>query len=170
MKTLPTASRRALLMGFAAAATPMAPALANALSEPAPGGADPVFAAIDHHVKTMEAWFDAMRRQGDTSAERKALDELSADLCGRETDASFAVVMAQPTTLAGVCALLHHVAQHQYLNMTVFETDEELYQDEYETVLSFWNLATDKEQARLAKEFPLRVAAALRNIIERGQA
>jgi hypothetical protein len=41
MKTLPTASRRALLMGFAAAATPMAPALANALSEaPTRPGAD----------------------------------------------------------------------------------------------------------------------------------
>jgi hypothetical protein len=47
MKTLPTASRRALLMGFAAAATPLAPALANALSGPAPASADPIFAAIE---------------------------------------------------------------------------------------------------------------------------
>jgi hypothetical protein len=49
----PQASRRALLMGFAAAATPMAPALANALSESAPAVAmpsepDPVYAAIKH--------------------------------------------------------------------------------------------------------------------------
>ena len=39
----PKASRRAVLMGFAAAAIPMAPALANALGASAP---DPVFAAI----------------------------------------------------------------------------------------------------------------------------
>jgi hypothetical protein len=45
----PTASRRALLMGFAAAATPMAPALAIAICEPAPAVADPIFAAIDRH-------------------------------------------------------------------------------------------------------------------------
>jgi hypothetical protein len=38
----PQASRRALLFGIAAAATPMAPALANALS-PAPAVTDPIF-------------------------------------------------------------------------------------------------------------------------------
>jgi hypothetical protein len=53
MKTLPTASRRALLMGFAAAATPMAPALANALSEPAPPVAEPIFAIVAEH---RQAW------------------------------------------------------------------------------------------------------------------
>jgi hypothetical protein len=52
MKTLPTASRRALLMGFAAAATPMAPALANALSE-APTGPE-----VDAELLSLKAEFD----------------------------------------------------------------------------------------------------------------
>jgi hypothetical protein len=46
-------SRRALLMGFAAAASPIAPALATALREappslPTPSVPDPVYAAIEH--------------------------------------------------------------------------------------------------------------------------
>jgi hypothetical protein len=62
----PQASRRALLMGFAAVATPMAPALASALSEPAPATADPIFAAIERHRVALEqydaahAHFEAM--------------------------------------------------------------------------------------------------------------
>jgi hypothetical protein len=51
------ASRRALLMGFAAAATPMAPALANALSEPAPAEADPVIAAIEDHKAALAEFY-----------------------------------------------------------------------------------------------------------------
>jgi hypothetical protein len=70
MKTLPTApqvpqmrhqaSRRALLMGFAAAATPMAPALASALSGPAPPVAGPIFAVIERHRAALEQ-YDAAR-------------------------------------------------------------------------------------------------------------
>jgi hypothetical protein len=44
----PQASRRALLMGFAAAAAPMALALANAMGglPTSPAGVDPIFTAI----------------------------------------------------------------------------------------------------------------------------
>jgi len=36
-------------MGLAAAATPLAPAVANALSEPAPDDVDPIFDVIAEH-------------------------------------------------------------------------------------------------------------------------
>jgi hypothetical protein len=45
----PKASRRGLLIGLAAAATPMAPALANALSESAPAAVDPIFELREAH-------------------------------------------------------------------------------------------------------------------------
>jgi hypothetical protein len=55
----PQASRRALLMGFAAAATPLAPALANALSEPAPAAADPIFAIVAEHRQAWDRYDEA---------------------------------------------------------------------------------------------------------------
>jgi hypothetical protein len=64
MNTLPTApqaSRRALLMCFAAAATPMAPALANALGEPAPAaGADAELLDLCRRtIEQSERWAEA---------------------------------------------------------------------------------------------------------------
>jgi hypothetical protein len=55
------ASRRALLMGFAAVATPMAPALASALSESAPAAADPIFDAIAEHRRSLDHMFACYR-------------------------------------------------------------------------------------------------------------
>jgi hypothetical protein len=60
--TAPQASRRALLMGFAAAATPMAPALAKAPSEPTLVAADRIFDAIDRHRAGLQL-YDAAHAQ-----------------------------------------------------------------------------------------------------------
>jgi hypothetical protein len=63
----PQASRRALLMGFAAAATPMAPAFANALSAP-PTGPDADAELLDlcrRTIEQSECW-----AQADLNADR----------------------------------------------------------------------------------------------------
>jgi hypothetical protein len=68
----PQASRRAVLMGLAAAATPMAPAIANALSESAPavakaGDVDPIFAAIERERAAYAAYESTRATQEEIS-------------------------------------------------------------------------------------------------------
>jgi hypothetical protein len=132
----PQASRRALLMGFAAAATPMAPALANALSESAPAAADPIFAAIEAHGAALEQYdaahehFEAMdtlypREWIDWSVEQRlawrdaemarreggprdiAYDRWN-DQCDAVNVATEALVEASPATIAGAAAVLEY--------------------------------------------------------------
>jgi hypothetical protein len=156
----PQASRRALLMGFAAAATPMAPALANALSESAPAGVDPIFGIIREHSEAQEERHAACYAN-DLDVEdcpRKTV------ACDRAVDVELPLFTTPPTTLLGAAALIEFVYSdvHEVNQIpgcrpqTVIE-----YASEYEK----W-----KELQVAIERFPLHIAAALRNIIERGQA
>jgi hypothetical protein len=166
----PIPSRRALLAkgGAAVAGAPARGPVANAVAigMVKTGEVDPIFAAIDHHVEIMTAWFDALRREDATAEYDEPLNEAIGDLCHRECDASFAVVMTQPTTLAGVVALLHHLGQPEYLNMDSSAPGEA----SEDTILSAWNSSTNNERKRMVNGFPLRLADALRDIVARGQA
>jgi hypothetical protein len=93
MNTLPTApqaSRRALLMGFAAAATPMAPALANALGEPAPAaGADAELLDLCRRtIEQSERWAEADLIQDRLHGELGYKGPFRRELEDRATDAT----------------------------------------------------------------------------------
>jgi hypothetical protein len=151
MKTLPIApqaSRRALLMGFAAAATPMAPALANALSEPAPAAADPIFAVIAEHQAASEGVIAAFARD-----HRETDDDEITD-AAQERLGDVELFTTAPTTVAGVAAFLDYIG-----------TDEIAYEPDL-TILEY----ACEGRSDAVREFTTFLAAALRNIIERGQA
>jgi hypothetical protein len=155
MKSLPTApqaSRRALLMGFAAAATPMAPALANALSEPAPAVADPIFAVIAEHDAAYEAVIAAFDAHIDDEEITEAAEE-------RSMEAELPLFTTAPTTIAGVAALLAYLGRDARSN-----PDETILVDATE-----WGPGAG-ELPGAVRALPRFLAAALRNIIERGQA
>jgi hypothetical protein len=154
----PQASRRALLMGFAAAATPMAPGLASALSESALAVADPIFDLIEKHKAARDAartfsacWSDMSPRD----PEYDVVGEQFDDAYEGERKALIALLTRQPTTIAGVVAVLEHVGQTDWV-----------FGDSEDTVL------TDSSERDIeeAKVFPKHLAAALRKIIARGQA
>jgi hypothetical protein len=174
MKTLPTAlgssfvepapqvsqmrhqaSRRALLMGFAAAATPMAPTLANSLSEPAPAVVDPIFDLIERHKAVCNAARAIGDAAVDTDPDGPARERFQEAIQG-ERKVLVALLTCEPTTLAGCAAVLEHVGRQDW----VFgdDSDQTVLIDAYES---------DVEEAQM---FPKHLASALRNIVERGQA
>jgi hypothetical protein len=85
------------------------------------------------------------------AAERRSMD--------RETKAVLAILAHQPTTLVGVLAALEHVSRPEWLTRGTNGTGE--------TILSGLHENSDEER-NAARQFPLRLAAALREII--GQA
>jgi hypothetical protein len=168
--TIPT-TRRALLMGLAAAATPMAPALANALSDSAPGEVDPIFAVIAEHADATESYVracDISMELVDGTPDWKTADAVTSAAHERWHAAWLAVVTSQPTTVQGVAALLAHVGRSEFLG----EQEKREGLPEIETVLSSWINDTDPEHeyAIAAKAFESRLGETLRNIVARGQA
>ena len=156
MKTLPTASRRALLMGFAAAATPMAPALANALSESAPAASDPIFAVIAEHREAQEALHAACKANG-LDMEECPIKTAAENRAG---DAELPLFTTAPTTVAGAAALLAYVGSDAHEMNQGPDDNGRPY-----TVLSYaagWG-ADDRIDA--VRRFPLHVGVALRNMI-----
>jgi hypothetical protein len=195
MKPLPTApqaSRRALLIGLAAAATPMAPALANALSEPAAAAADPIFALIEAYNQSASQEFALY---GESSKLETALPdeqttwtinfggdgegrqppEACADapewlnvqlaigeVSDRMSDLMLALLTTAPPTIEGVVALLER------LDAAAFREEQDVDgADALIAVMSDWY---DDRVAEAADTVHSMLAAALRNIIERGQA
>jgi hypothetical protein len=122
---VPQASRRALLMGFAAAATPMAPALANALSEAPAGDVDPVFAAIKLERDAFAAYCatsEITSRIGDEKpprgrhkahaawwARQRVADNAHTKSAQDLWAAREAFLKTQPTSVAGLLAFLDHM-------------------------------------------------------------
>jgi hypothetical protein len=161
MKSLPIASRRALLMGLAVAATPMAPALANALSQPAPAAADPIFDVISRHWDAQET-LDAACRANDLDMEEDPPKQAAYD---RAIAAELPLFTTAPTTIAGVAALLKYMGSDVHPSL----------QDEDDngrslTVLSYASDWSADALIDAVHRFPVHVAAALRSIIERGRA
>jgi hypothetical protein len=150
-------SRRALLAAAPAAALVLAPAIATALGGlpgavvGIPAAVDPIFAVIAEHREAVRVW--GLDWDDDEDKEAKATDQWFA--------AMMTLLTTRPTTVAGLSALLVHVGQPEFLK----ENEHEVERD---SVLSGASGTADLERA--AQDFPLHVAAALRDIIERGQA
>jgi hypothetical protein len=188
----PKASRRALLMGFAAAATPMAPAIASALSESAPAVADPIFALI-------EAYDQAASQEMVSYRERDSLEEvlpkeqrtwsihfgcggdgrwppdgctdapewLDAELAigeasGRMSDHMLALLTTAPTTIDGVAALLERLEAAAF--------PEERDHPGAESLIATMSDWYDERVEEAAADFHSTLAVTLRKIVGRGQA
>jgi hypothetical protein len=80
----PKTSRRAILAGLAASATPLAPALASSLSGPTPAGFDPIFAVIAEHRAAIVAYRDACHNRA-AEDETSGLSDLEADAFERSS-------------------------------------------------------------------------------------
>jgi hypothetical protein len=173
MNTLPTApqaSRRALLMGFAAAATPMAPALASALSEPAPAAtkadeADPIFDVIARHSCAHLAMRRAYAANDLDDAPDDAdpawpWDPNKAPALERYDATALPLLTTSPTTVDGAAELLNYVLGPSYTALDPAE-DESILEDE---------CGFNGERGEAAKNFLPQFARALRNIVARGQA
>jgi hypothetical protein len=164
--TIPT--RRALLAGApAAAAAALAAGTAVnglAVAVAASSAPDPIFAVIAKHRATIEAEHQAVIIVGEmidsgpnkdprSDAAKSAL----AAARDRDQDARWEVLTVQPTTLAGVAALLDHVGQGQFLG---FEGADD------ETILSI-DILNDQEcpLKRAAQGFPIHLAETIRGQI-----
>jgi hypothetical protein len=98
----PQAPRRALLMGFAAAASPMAPALGTAMGglPASPAAApDPIFAVIAEHQARVRAYADAVDAQEIAESDEEC--EAAADAIDATSDAFEASIGAVLTTRRG---------------------------------------------------------------------
>ena len=133
-------SRRALLAGApaAAAAALAGGTLANAVATgmAKAGEVDPVFAAIAEHVAATKAHVAACSISGwlvDGTRDWETENAVTEAAMERAHDAWFALVTAQPTTVAGVAALLEHVGRNEFFDETAKPGDEG-----FETVLSSW--------------------------------
>jgi hypothetical protein len=110
--TIPT--RRALLAGApavaAAAVAGHYPAIA-AVGEP-----DPIFAVIAEHQAAMMAYWNACKACAESldCDEDEHLEKVVDETCAAHFDARDALFACRPTTLAGVVALLSHLAEPDY--------------------------------------------------------
>jgi hypothetical protein len=189
---VPQASRRALLMGFAAAATPIAPALANALSEAPAGEVDPIFALIGAYdqaaneetvaYRASSKLEEALPREQTTwhinfggDGERRwpqegctdAPEWIDAQLAIGEasekiSDLMLALLTTAPATNEGVAALLER------LDAAALPEEQDL--DDAESLISVMGNWYDERVEEAAAEFHSTLAAVLRNIVTRGQA
>jgi hypothetical protein len=71
-----------------------------------------------------------------------------------------ALLRSRPVTMAGVLALLEHLGQDEFLG-----TDWGGTEADRETLLSTFNNSTRIKRRLLAQGFPLRLAAAMRDIV-----
>jgi hypothetical protein len=150
MTNIPITSRRAVLAGIAAAATPIAPALATTLGGlPAQATIDPIFAVIAEHRAAQEAVTAAFDREDREEDE----DEVTEAAQARQMDAQFALFTTAPTTIDGAAALLAYLG-----------TDAGDYNDE--TIWAYAADFGDEELVMAVKVFPLQLAATLRTMIE----
>jgi hypothetical protein len=138
-----------------------------ALPVAAPAMADPIFAVLAEHREAMKAYLsaaDASGRLEDHTLEGKAARAVTEAAVKREHAAQFAVLTAQPTTIAGVVALLDHVGQDGFLGEAPEGEGPDVFD---ETILSGWAHATeDYSHFKLAaQQLPGRLAVTMRSLI-----
>jgi hypothetical protein len=149
MNTSAKLSRRSALVGLSLAAAPATVASACALSE-----ADPVFAVIAEHRAAQEA-LDAAGKVPETEYDESIYDRADR----RAIDAEHPLFTTEPTTIAGVAALLEYVGSDLH---PCLGTDSE----DGTTILSYahgWENRPDVVEA--ARTFPRRMGTILRNLI-----
>jgi hypothetical protein len=154
-------SRRALLMGLAAVATPIAPAIASAMGwlPATPVSApevDPIFAVIEQHRTACDGARVVSDALSEADENYDAVKEQFEEAIKPERELLAALLIYQPTTLAGVLAVLEYVGAADWIHGD----------DSTETIL----IDAHERGIEEAKMFPSHLAAALRNIVERGQA
>jgi hypothetical protein len=132
---------------------------------------DPVFAVIAEHRAAVAEYNKAEAISGATvpgkDPEHEAAWEATCAAMDRSDDLLEALLRAQPATIAGAIALLEHLGQDEFLGVD-WGGDE----SDRHTLLSwFSDSAHDcSKRRRLGRDFPLRIAVRLRNLIERGHA
>jgi hypothetical protein len=164
-----TKTRRALLASAPAVAAAVLAGTTVALAIPRTGDVDPIIAAIAEHQAAAGEYRRAVMvsgamRPGGPNKD-PGFDAASAatnDASDREQEALYDVLTTQPTTLAGVVALLAHVGLPEWVT-----EDDDL---EVETFLSMCANALDDELKQAARDFPAHLAETMRGIIERGLA
>jgi hypothetical protein len=132
--------------------TPLAPALANALSESAPAAADPIFALISEH-RAAYAEMAALS----TGPLREDCDAAMGAAMGWSDSVLLRLLTTPPTTLAGVVALLQHFSRREW-------------NDPDNDSILVGAVAGSLAMAAAANEFTGNLAAALRGIIAGRQA
>jgi hypothetical protein len=146
-------SRRALLAGApaVAAAALAAGTAANglAMAVASPSGDDPILALIAKHRAAILAW----------SREIDAGNEDADDERDLRDDLHWEILNVQPTTLAGVAALLAHVGEPEFI-----KEPRPGCEDGRETVLSIL-IHGEGEWKRASQDFPLRLAETVRKLI-----
>jgi hypothetical protein len=146
LNTMSRLTRRNALAGLSVAAAAGVAALPVGAAE-----VDPIFAVIASHKEAVEVHVrDIHEFDQDTPAE-------SYERCDA---ALLDVLTVQPTTLAGVAALLAHVALPDFLEEPAPE-----HQDERETFLSTLNNDGGGNWKRAAQDFPVRLAETVRSLI-----
>jgi hypothetical protein len=167
MKTNGNVTRRAALAGVPAAAAVVLAGgtVANtvALAIPRTADVDPIFAVIERHRVAVAEYNKAEAISGNIvggSQDWKVTWAVTSAAMDRKADLLEAVLRAQPTTMAGVIALLEHLGQDEFLGVD-WGRDEH----DRETLLSTFNNCNRIEPRRLAQDFPLRLAGALHQII-----
>jgi len=109
----PAAAKRASSYR-AGARSALAKALAEAETKAAVPGADPVFAAIVAHLTASVAQHAASEAEGASkpgTAAYRAAEAAQSAASARDGDTLHALLTCQPTTIAGLVALLEHVGQ-----------------------------------------------------------
>jgi hypothetical protein len=150
----PKASRRAILTAApaAAAAVLAGGGVANAIAigMAKAGDVDPIFAVIDEHQAAWEAVVVAYDREDREYDD----DEITDAAQERAGDAGYDLFTTAPTTVAGAAALLAYLGA----DATAYNRHRTIWE---------WEHEGGGEHVRVFSSF---LAAALRNIIERGQA
>jgi hypothetical protein len=124
----------------------------------APGASpveDPIYEVLAEHRATVEAYLAASSKDGeleDGTPEWQEASAVTQAAIKREREAALAVLTTDPTTIAGVIALLDHVGQDQFLGSA--ERD-----DSRQTALLAWG--RHPELNRPAKRFLTRVSAVM---------
>jgi hypothetical protein len=154
MNTMNTTSRRALLAGapVAAAAALAGGSITTSLAAglATPSGIDPIFAVIAEHQAAYVGVIAAYAREDREYDD----DEITDAAHERAGDAGYDLFTTAPTTVAGVAALLGYLGT------------KDIAYNPKQKILE-WSHGGNGEAVR---EFPTFLAAALRNIIARGQA
>jgi hypothetical protein len=127
---------------------------------------DPIFRLIRDHEAACAAYEPKRNATADmlpSNPRYQAAEAAESRANDREMKAALAVLGCQPTTLMGVLALLEHVSRPEWLTKVGSGGTRE-------TILSGMHDCSMVNVKSAARQFPFRLAAALRNIIERGQA
>jgi hypothetical protein len=127
-------------------------------TERAKASSDPIFAAIEAHLATVVMKLNHTDdSSGMTFKEERADEPYSSRLCDLCDGALRTVLSTSPITWEGVVALLEHVGRHEFLADECPSTRE--------TFLTTFNDCRGVSR-RLGQDFPLRLANAIRKLIQ----